>query len=412
MTRSAAIRTPEDAAAVRKLPYGRQLIEADDVFAVLTALQSDYLAHGPRVTEFEQAFAATVGAAEAVACSSGTAALQLALRSLDVGPGDVCIVPAITFLSTATAALLCGAEVAFADVDPDSGLMIEASLADALQRAPGSKAVLPVHLAGRLCDMPALSSLARKAGAAVVEDACHAVGGVDADGRPVGACAHSDAAVFSFHPVKTLAAGEGGMVTLNYAARAERMRRLRNHGVSRDPALMSEPDSFEAEDTPNPWAYEQLELGFNLRMDEISAALGLSQLRKLDRFVARRAALAARYDRLLQPLSPLVRPAPASPGKPGLHLHTVLIDFEAAGVSRAQVMRALSDRGIGTQVHYIPLYRQPWFKARYGEMRLPGSEAYYARVLALPLYPAMDDEDVDRIVEALGAILPTSSQQR
>jgi UDP-4-amino-4,6-dideoxy-N-acetyl-beta-L-altrosamine transaminase len=388
------------------LPYGRQWIDEDDVAAVVAALRSDIIAHGPRVTAFEAAFAETVGAAEAVACASGTAALHLALAALDVEPGHLCVVPAITFLSTATAARFCGAEVVFADVDPASGLMTAETLAEVMARAGGPvKAILPVHLGGRLCDMAGIEAVAAKAGAVVVEDASHAVGGVDAAGAPVGACTRSAAATFSFHPVKTLAAGEGGMVTTKDRARAERMRRLRNHGVTHDPAMMTEAGSFDQQGARNPWIYEQTELGFNYRMNELEAALGCSQLGKLDRFVARRAALADRYDAQLQPLAPLVAPTPRGPGRPGLHLFTVLIDFETAGVDRAEVMRRLTAQGIGTQVHYIPLYRQPYFKARTGEMRLPGAEAYYARVLALPLFPAMQDEDVDRVVEALVRVL-------
>ena len=392
------------------LPYGRQWIDEDDMAAVVAALRSDIIAHGPRVTQFEQAFALKVGSKEAVACSSGTAALHLALAALAIGPSDLCIVPAITFLSTATAARFCGAEVIFADVDPQSGLMTPQTLEAAIARAQGPmKAALPVHLGGRLCDMAAIRNICAAEGVMVVEDAAHAVGGVDGAGAPVGACSHSAAATFSFHPVKTMAAGEGGMVTLNDPARAERMRRLRNHGVTRDTALMTEPDSMDEAGVLKPWIYEQIELGFNYRMNELEAALGLSQLSKLGRFVARRAALTDRYETLLRPLAQVVSPVPRGAGQPGLHLFTVRIDFEAAGVSRAEVMRRLSAEGVGTQVHYIPLYRQPYFKDRYGEMRLLGAEAYYARALALPLFPAMQDGDVDRVVDALTrALHPTA----
>ncbi len=384
------------------LPYGRQLIEDDDVAAVVAALRSDFLAQGPRVAAFEQAFAASVGAREAVACASGTAALHLALAGLDVGPGDVCVVPAITFLSTATAALMCGAEVAFADVDPDTGLMTPETLA-AATAGRRVKAVLPVHLAGRLCDMAGLSEVARAAGASIVEDAAHAVGGIDGDGAPVGSCHASDAACFSFHPVKTLAAGEGGMVTLNDPARAARLRRLRNHGVTHEAALMSEPGSLDENGARLPWVYEQIELGWNYRMDEMSAALGLSQLGKLQRYVDRRAALAELYDEAFGPLAPTVRPVPRGEGLPSLHLYQVLIDFEALGITRQTVMARMLAAGASTQVHYIPLYRQPYFKARYGEMRLPGAEAFYARALALPLFPAMADNDLLRVAETLRA---------
>ncbi len=393
-------RPPDPASPV--LPYGRQWIDDDDVAAVVAALRSEVIAHGPRVTAFEQAFARKVGAGEAVACSSGTAALHLALAALDVGPGDVCVIPAITFLSTATAPRFCGAEAVFADVDPDSGLMTAETLSEATVRAGRPiKAALPVHLGGRLCDMAGLTEVASAAGAVVVEDASHAVGGVDGAGDPVGACTRSAAATFSFHPVKTLAGGEGGMVTTNDPVRAARMRRLRNHGVTHDPAMMSEPGSFDIEGARSPWIYEQVELGFNYRMNELEAALGASQLTKLDRFVVRRTALAECYRTLLEPLAPLVRETPQGPGRPGLHLFAVLIDFAALGVSRGDAVGRMSAEGIGTQVHYIPLYRQPYFKARYGEMRLAGAEAYYARVLALPLFPAMQDGDPARVVEAL-----------
>ena len=390
------------------LPYGRQLIDEADIAAVVQALRSNRLAHGPRVSEFERSLAAVTGARAAAACSSGTAALHLALASLDVGEGDLCVVPAITFLATATAARFCGAEVAFADVDPQSGLMTGDGLAAAISAAGRPvKAVLPVHLGGRICDMEAIARHARVAGALVVEDACHAIGGADAKGRAVGDCAHSDAAAFSFHPVKTIAAGEGGAVTANDLDRVERMRRLANQGVTKDPALLEDPAlSLDAHGQLNPWSYEQIELGFNYRMNELEAALGLSQLSKLDRFVRRRRELADLYDLSLASFAPSVATAPERLGdRAALHLYQVLIDFEGLDVSRADVMRTLSERGIGTQVHYIPVYRQPYFFRRYGAQRLEGAESFYDRVLALPLFPAMSAEDVGRVVEALGVAL-------
>jgi UDP-4-amino-4,6-dideoxy-N-acetyl-beta-L-altrosamine transaminase len=391
------------------LPYGRHAVDEADIAAVVEALRSDWLAHGPRVGRFEEAFARAAGAGQAVGCSSGTAALHLALAGLGVGEGDLCIVPAVTFLATATAARFCGAEVAFADVDPESGLMTAETLARAMKAAGRPvAAVLPVHLGGRLCDMRPIFGLARAAGAMVVEDACHALGGQDDHGNPVGACAWSDAACFSLHPVKTLAAGEAGMVTLDDPERAGRLRRLRNHGVAKDAALLVDQAlSCDAEGRPNPWSYEQAELGFNYRMNEMEAALGLSQLAKLKAFAERRRRLSQAYDAALEPLAPVARPVPRGPGRLAPHLYQVLIDFESAGRSRAEVMRALAERRIGSQVHYIPVYRQPYFKARYGEMRLQGAEAFYARVLALPLFPAMADADVGRVVEALAEVLAT-----
>jgi UDP-4-amino-4,6-dideoxy-N-acetyl-beta-L-altrosamine transaminase len=388
------------------LPYGRHLIEADDIAAVTEVLAGGHLTQGPKVQIFENALAERTGARHAVATSSGTAALHLALTALDVGPGDLVVVPSITFLSTATAARMCGAEVLFADVDPVSGLLTPETLRQALTTAAWPvKAVTPVHLGGRMCDTAALADLAEAAGARLVEDCAHAVGSRRGEAR-AGDCAYSAAACFSFHPVKTIACGEGGAVTTNDAEMAARIARLRNHGVTHDPALMTDPElSLDADGQRHPWSYEQLELGYNYRMTDMEAALGASQLNKLDRFMARRLALAKTYDRLLKPLAPRVRPIEAEVGQtPSLHLYAVHIDFEALGKTRDVVMRALAAAGIGAQVHYIPLHRQPYFKARYSALRLPGADAYYASVLALPLFPAMADGDPQRVVAALSAI--------
>ncbi len=293
----------------------------------------------------------------------------------------------------------------FADVDPASGLMTAETLGAALARAGDrARCVVPVHLGGRICAMDEIAAVARAAGMSIVEDACHALGGRDAGGRAVGACADSDAAAFSLHPVKTIAAGEGGMVTSPDPARAARMRALANHAVTKDPSRIADAElSLDASGELNPWSYEQVELGFNYRMSELSGALGMSQLCKLERFVRRRRELSLLYDLALEPLGPHVRPA--APGAPGQrispHLHQVLIDFEGLGIDRATVMRRLLKRRIGTQVHYIPVYRQPYFAQRYGRMRLEGAEAFYARVLALPLFPTMHNHDVERVADAL-----------
>jgi UDP-4-amino-4,6-dideoxy-N-acetyl-beta-L-altrosamine transaminase len=380
------------------IPYGRQSIDDDDVAAVAAALGDDFLTTGPKVAAFEAAFAEFVGARYAVACANGTAALHLALLALGIGDGDLCIVPSITFLATANAARFVGAEVVFADVDPESGLMTPETLADATRRCGGRKirAVLPVHLRGDLANLPELRRLADAAGAALVEDACHAVGSVGVfDNAPAraGDNRFGDAACFSFHPVKTLTTGEGGMVTTADAGVAERLRALRSHGMTR-------PDGAD------PWVYEMPEIGFNYRLPDVLCALGLSQMAKLPGFVARRRALARRYQAALAPLAPLVRIAARPPwSEPALHLLCVLIDFEAAGRSRTEVMAALKAFGIGTQVHYIPVHRQPYYAARYGDLALPGAEAWYARCLSLPLFPAMDDADVDRVAAALAQAL-------
>jgi UDP-4-amino-4,6-dideoxy-N-acetyl-beta-L-altrosamine transaminase len=380
------------------LPYGRQTIEEDDIAAVAAALRADFLTTGPAVEAFETAFREVVGAAHAVACSNGTAALHLAMLAAGIGPGDVCIVPAITFLATANCAAYVGGDVVFADVDPDSGLMTPATLAEALDRARGRRvrAVLPVHLRGDVCDLPALAALAARAGAVLVEDAPHALGSTLRVGdhvERVGDCAHSAMATFSFHPVKTIATGEGGMVTTSDADLATRLRRARSHGMS--PVAGGDP-----------WLYEMAEPGFNYRLPDILCALGLSQLAKLPRFAARRRALADAYRTALAPLAPLVRPAASPPGSdPVLHLMTVLIDFKAAGRTRREVVEALAAKGVGSQVHYIPVHSQPYWRARNGALSLPGAQAWYDRCLSLPLYPAMADDDVARVAEALGDAL-------
>jgi len=338
------------------LPYGRQSIDEDDIAAVSEALRGDFLTTGPTVAAFERAFAEVVGARHAIACANGTAALHLAMLALDIQPGGVVIAPSITFLATANCARYVGADVVFSDVDPDSGLMTPATLAEAISRVGGRRlrAVLPVHLRGDTVDLPALALLAAEAGAVLVEDAPHALGSTMTFGNvteTVGDGRHSAMATFSFHPVKTIATGEGGMVTTNDSLLAERLRRLRSHGMVR-PA------------DADPWWYEMPEPGFNYRLPDILCALGLSQLKKLPAFAARRRALAAAYGEALAPLAPGVRPAHRPPwSDPVLHLMTVLVDFEAAGRTRRQVVDALKSQGEGSQVHYIPVHRQPYYRA-------------------------------------------------
>jgi UDP-4-amino-4,6-dideoxy-N-acetyl-beta-L-altrosamine transaminase len=393
------------------LPYGRQLIEEDDIAAVTEALRGDFLTTGPFVGRFETALAKAVGAKHAIVCSNGTAALHMAARALGLGVGTKVIVPVITFLATASAPHLNGAEIVFADVDPETGLMRSEDLDAALKRAGHADAVFNVHVNGQCGDIEAIAKIARAHGAKIVDDACHAIGTgfVAEDGSlsQIGSNAFSDLTVFSFHPVKTIAMGEGGAVTTNDPELAERLVRARNHGMTRKPDdFANTADAFDIDGTPNPWYYECVEPEFNWRANDIQCALGLSQLGKLGRFVARRRALAASYDALLTPFAPLVRPtARTRASLPAWHLYAARIDFDRIGISRATIMRELAKDGVGSQVHYFPVHRQPYYANRYGALSLPGAEHYYERCLSLPLFASMSVTDVERVASTLGNIL-------
>ena len=395
------------------LPYGRHCVEEDDIAAVEAVLRGEFLTSGPVVVAFERALAEAVDVADAVVCSSGTAALHLASMSVGLGPGDAAVVPAITFLATANAIRLTGAEVVFADVDPDTGLMGADHMAAAIGNAGDLRvrAVFPVHFAGQPAPMEEIAALAHTHGIAIVEDACHALGSTcetrDGAEAPIGRAEHGGLAAFSFHPVKTIAMGEGGALTGQDRTLLERARRLRNHGMTREPEAFSEHAlAFDAGGVTNPWHYEMSVLGLNYRASDIHCALGLSQIGKLARFSARRRHLVAAYDARIATLAPLARPLSRRAGcAPAWHLYVALMDFAAAGTSRRRVMEALRAEGIGSQVHYIPLHCQPYYRGRYGEQALPGAMTYFERCLSLPLFPAMDDGDVDRVVSVLGRAL-------
>ena len=325
------------------------------------------------------------------------------------------IVPSITFLATATTVHQAGGRVVFADVDPETGLMTAATAAAAATRARQAglrvAALAPVHLCGQTVDLPALAAVAGEYGAEMVEDACHAIGAVDEwDGKtaPVGGCRYSAMAVFSFHPVKTVAAGEGGAVLTNSTALARRLELLRNHGMEKDPSRLTLANmAFAADGAVNPWHYELHEAGYNYRLSDLHAALATSQLRKLPRFVARRAALRARYAAALAPLAPVVRLQPAVPRRQAAwHLAVALIDFAALGLARPALMADLRQRRIGSQVHYIPVHRQPFWRNRAGAPAdLPGADAYFHSALSLPLFTSMTEADVDRVAAALAEIV-------
>ena len=391
------------------LPYARQVIEADDVAAVEAVLRGDWLTTGPQVEAFDRALADTVGAKHAIVCNSGTAALYIAARATGLKPGDKVIVPSITFLATASANVLAGLEVVFADVDPETGMMTSDHAAEALRRGGAAgKAVFPVHLGGRVQNPEGLKAFADRNDLLVIEDACHALGTRYGNAaHPIGGCAHALVACFSFHPAKTIAMGEGGAVTTNSDELAHAARLLRNHGMTREAdAFVNRDMAIAADGAPNPWYYEAREISHNFRASDINCALGLSQLAKLEMFLTARRKLAQHYQTRLATLAPMVRYVPGAAGdRHGWHLCTVLVDFDALGMDRYTLMERLKMRGVGTQVHYIPVHTQPYYRQRYGELSLPGAMNYYRRTLSLPLYASMTEGDVDHVVEALTAII-------
>lgn len=398
----------------KPLPYGRQVIDDDDVAAVIAVLKSDFLTTGPEVPALEAAFAEAVGARHAIACSSGTAGLHLVAMALDAGPGSSVVVPGITFLATANAFRMTGAEVVFADVDPDTGLMTPRTAREALARASQPpRAIVPVHLGGQTADMAGLAAAAEEAGAVLAEDACHALGTTYRTGAAthrVGSGVHALASVFSLHPVKTVTSGEGGVVTTNDPELAERLARFRNHGMVRAAESFTDRTlAFAPDGTVNRWYYEMPEMGLNYRLTDFQAALGRSQLAKLSRFAEARRRLVEFYDRRFASLAPIVRPVAMVLGCDAVrHLYQVLIDFEATGLDRNAFMAALAEEGILTQVHYIPVHRQPYYRSAAPGLSLPGAETFYGRTLSLPLFAAMDEADARRVVEAIERLVAGS----
>jgi UDP-4-amino-4,6-dideoxy-N-acetyl-beta-L-altrosamine transaminase len=392
------------------LPYGRQTIDEDDITAVVETLRSDFLTSGPAIEAFETAVSKETGAKATISCSSGTAALHIAVLALGLGPGDWAIVPTITFLATANAVRYTGADVIFADVDPDNGLMTIETFQAALEanKDKNIRAVLPVHLSGQPICSVEIVKLAHSKGIKIIEDASHALGSSYQEKNSkkmvnVGACAHADMTVFSFHPVKVIACGEGGAVTTCDPELEKRLRLARNHGMTKNSdEFLNTSLSRSSDGSNNPWYYEMIEPGYNYRLSDIHAALGLSQLSKLGQYVAARQRIVALYDQLLNKVNLNVSLLKKISGcSVAWHLYPVLINFDALGVERAQIMDALSKKGVGTQVHYIPVSSQPYYQALYGKQHLAGAEAYYARALSLPLFPTMSDLDVEHVVMSL-----------
>ncbi|WP_347904738.1 UDP-4-amino-4,6-dideoxy-N-acetyl-beta-L-altrosamine transaminase [Pseudomonas purpurea] len=384
-----------------RIPYGRQNIDQSDIDAVMQVLTSPWLTQGPTIERFEKALADHCEAEHAVAVCNATAALHIACIAAGLGAGDRLWTTPNTFVASANCGRYCGAEVDFVDIDPQTLNLDARLLAEKLEvaRRTGKlpKVVVAVAFSGQSCDMRMMAQLAEQYDFTLIEDASHAVG-ASYLGRPVGCGQYAAMTIFSFHPVKIITTAEGGMVLTNRAELAERLRRLRSHGITGDPAQMDVPDH-------GLWYYQQLELGFNYRMTDLHAALGLSQMARLDAFVARRRQLAARYDRLLAGLAvtlPSVQPGAES----AWHLYVVRLQLEHITLSQREVFDALRDAGLGVNLHYIPVHLQPYYQALgFKEGDFPEAERYFSQALSLPLYPDLTDDQQDEVVEILRRIL-------
>jgi len=380
------------------IPYGRQDITDADIAAVEAVLRSDFLTQGPALPRFERAVTEYCGAEHAVAVNSATSALHIACLALDVGPRDWIWTSPNTFVASANCGRYCGAQVDFVDIDPRTYNLSVEALTEKLEQAEKEgllpKVVIPVHFAGQPCDMPEINTLSQYYGFKIVEDASHAIGAC-CSGEPVGNCRYSDITVFSFHPVKIITTGEGGLATTNNAELADRMSRLRSHGITRDPVqLRGNPDGL--------WYYQQIELGYNYRMTDIQAALGFSQLERLDGYIERRHELSIKYDALLEGL-PVVIPYQDRQHRSALHLYPIQLTDPRI---RSEVFHSLRNAGIGVNVHYIPVYTQPDFQQfGFTDGYCRESECYYERAISLPLYPTLTESEQRQVIDALDNIL-------
>ncbi|SNR90609.1 UDP-4-amino-4,6-dideoxy-N-acetyl-beta-L-altrosamine transaminase [Pseudomonas segetis] len=379
------------------IPYGRQDITQADIDAVLAILQSDFLTQGPMVPRFEEGVALHVGAQHALAVNSATSALHIACLALGLGSGDYLWTSPVTFVASANCGLYCGARVDFVDIDPRTYNLCPDALARKLEQAEQNgtlpKVVVPVHLSGQPCDMQAIHELSKRYGFSIIEDASHAIGGMYQK-QFIGNCRYSDITVFSFHPVKIITTAEGGMALTNNTQLAERMALLRSHGITREESKMT----HEAD---GPWYYQQIDLGFNYRMTELQAALGVSQLVRLDEYVARRHELARRYDHLLSDL-PLLLPWQHPDSYSGLHLYVIRVQQDKLNISHRQIFESLREQGVGVNLHYIPVHMQPYYQ-RMGFVAgdFPEAESYYREAISLPMFQAMTEMQQDIVVSAL-----------
>ncbi len=383
------------------IPYGRQDITQSDIDAVVAVLQSDYLTQGPAVPRFEQIVSAHVGAKHALAVNSATSALQIACMALGLGPGDWLWTTPVTFVASANCGLYCGAQVDFVDIDPQTynlcPMALEAKLKKAKTDGKLPKILVPVHLCGQPCDMAAIHALGQEYGFKIIEDASHAIGG-KYKGAFIGNGLYSDITVFSFHPIKIITTAEGGMALTNSDELAAQMALYRSHGITRDASAMThEPDG--------PWYYQQISLGYNYRMTELQAALGASQMQRLDAYVARRHVLARRYDQLLQVL-PVDTPWQHPDSYSGLHLYVIRLQLNKISKTHREVFEALREEGIGVNLHYIPVHTQPYYQQMgFKVSDFPESESYYAEAISLPMYQTLTDKQQNQVVSVLQKIL-------
>jgi len=377
--------------------YGRQWIDSEDIESVQSVLKSDLLTQGPKVKEFEQALCDKTGAKYCIVVANGTAALHLAVAALEIHHPAHGITSPNTFLSSANAMVYNGIRPDFCDIDSTTYCMDPDKIET--QILTETQLLIPVHFAGQACDMEYISTIARNKGIHIIEDAAHAIGSRYANHSHVGNCQYSDMTIFSFHPVKTITSGEGGAITTNNEQFYQSLTKLREHGISRNTSAKQEL---------MPWHYEMNLLGYNYRLTEIQAALGLSQLNKLDFFLEKRRAIIYRYNDAFQELDWLTPPVEKVPGNSGFHLYVIQIDFGLLGMTRGEVMATLKHKGIGSQVHYIPVHTQPFYKDNFGFKKgdFPIAENYYEKVLSIPLFPKMTEQHINRVIEAVMSLKP------
>lgn len=379
------------------IPYGRQDITQADIDAVIGVLQSDFLTQGPMVPRFEQQVAAHVGASHALAVNSATSALHIACLALGLGPGDRLWTSPVTFVASANCGVYCGAQVDFVDIDPRTYNLcpqaLERKLAEAEREGTLPKVVVPVHLCGQPCDMQAIHELAKRYGFKVIEDASHAIGG-KYQGEFIGSGKYSDITVFSFHPVKIITTAEGGMVLTNDLKLANKMALLRSHGITRDPQQMTH-------ESDGPWYYQQIDLGFNYRMTELQAALGISQMERLDQYIVRRHQLAERYNDLLAAL-PVTVPWQHPDSYSGLHLYVIRLQLDKINKTHRQVFESLREQGVGVNLHYIPVHTQPYYaQMGFKPEDFPAAQDYYREAISIPMFQTMSNDQQDRVVAAI-----------